>query len=160
MKRDLRRWGYAAAGLAIIIAVMVGYTLIRDPEKGTENEIASVSVQTDPLKQYILEQEQLRSMQIAQLDDIINSDKSSQELIDSAQREKIEIVEKMETEQLTAGMLRARGYTDAAVTAGEGYVTVMVRLTELSQADVARITQLVTERTGIGAENIKIIPIK
>ena len=160
MKRDLHKWGYAAAGLAIIIAVMVGYTLIRDPEKGTENEIASVSVQTDPLKQYILEQEQLRSMQIAQLDDIINSDKSSQELIDSAQREKIEIVEKMETEQLTAGMLRARGYTDAAVTAGEGYVTVMVRLTELSQADVARITQLVTERTGIGAENIKIIPIK
>jgi len=160
VKRDLHKWGYAAAGLAIIIAVMVGYTLIRDPEKGTENEIASVSVQTDPLKQYILEQEQLRSMQIAQLDDIINSDKSSQELIDSAQREKIEIVEKMETEQLTAGMLRARGYTDAAVTAGEGYVTVMVRLTELSQADVARITQLVTERTGIGAENIKIIPIK
>ena len=98
-------------------------------------------------------------MQLAQLDEIINSEKSSEEIIDSAQREKIEIVERMETEQLTEGILRARGYTDAAVTEGDGYVTVMIRAQELSQTDAARITDLITERTGIAAENIKIIPI-
>lgn len=159
MKRDLHRWAYAAAGIAIIIAVMAGYSLIR-PNRNTDSTVSTAAdVPEDPLRQYILEQEQLRSMQISQLDDIINSDRSSPEIIDSAQRQKFEIVEKIDTEQLTAGMLRARGYTDAAVTAGDGYVTVMVRAEELSKSDAARITQLITERTGIGAENIKIIPI-
>jgi hypothetical protein len=98
-------------------------------------------------------------MQITQLDEIINSDKSSPTVIESAQNEKIKIVERMETEQLTAGILRARGYTDAAVSAGDGFITVMIRAEELTQSDTARITALVTERCSVSLENIKIIPI-
>lgn len=158
-KRDLHRWAYAAAGIAIIVVAMVIYTALDEKETGAYTEMRQTSAHTDPLKQFNTEQEQLRSMQIAQLDEIINSDKSSEAIIESAQNEKLKIVERMETEQLTAGILRARGYTDAAVTTGDGYVTVMVHAGELSASDTARITTLVTERTGIGAENIKIIPI-
>ena len=158
-KRDLHRWAYAAAGIAIIVAAMVIYQALDEKEPSAETEILQTSAQTDPLKQFNIEQEQLRSMQIAQLDEIINSEKSSAEIIESAQKEKMKIVERMETEQLTAGILRARGYADAAVTAGDGYVTVMVRAAGLSKSDTARITELVTERTGTGVENIKIIPI-
>lgn len=162
MKRKLRRWAYAAAGLALLIAVMVFYAP-RDRSDGAGGDADAVAadadVVRDALKQFNTEQEQLRSMQIMQLDEIINSEKSSQELVDQAQAEKLAIVERMETEQLIAGILRARGYTDAAAASGDGYITIMVRADQAGVSDIARISELVLAQTDIMLENIKIIPI-
>lgn len=157
MKRNLRRWAYAAAGIAVIVAAMILFA----PMEESEDSAAPVSaaVIPDPLKQFILEQEQLRSMQISQLDDIINSDRSSEELISSAQRKKMDIAAKTEAEQTIAGILRARGYTDAAASVNEGYAVIMVRAQQAEKNDIARITELVTSQTDITAQNIKIIPI-
>ena len=62
MKRRLHRWAYAAAGLAIMIAAMIVFapsdTAVQDAVP------AAANIETDPLLQFILEQEQLRSMQI------------------------------------------------------------------------------------------------
>lgn len=159
MKRNLRGWAYAAAGAVIIVLTMAVYSTVFLKTGNNDDAVQTAAVQQDALKQFVTEQEQLRSMQLTQLDEIINSEKSSGEIVDSAMREKLKIIEKTETEQLTAGILRARGYTDAAVTAGDGYVTVMIRAEELSQSDVSRITSLIIERTDTCAENIKIIPI-
>lgn len=157
MKRRLRGWAYVAVGLAIMIAAMAVFA----PEKTTEEpaEYASAAVPPDPLKEFILEQEQLRSMQIAQLDEIINSEKSSEAIIESAQRQKMDIVDRMEKEQTISGILRARGYTDAAASVSDGYAVIMVRASQAEQADIARITELVTGKTDIKTQNIKIIPI-
>lgn len=113
----------------------------------------------DELSRFILEHEQLRSMQIAGLDEIINSGSASQELIDSAQKEKMEIVRRMEVEQTVAGILRARGYKDAAVAADGECVNVMIRAIQAGETDVARITELILSQSDVKAGDIKIIPI-
>lgn len=157
MKRRLHRWAYAAAGLAIMIAAMIVFapsdTAVQDAVP------AAANIETDPLLQFILEQEQLRSMQIAQLDDIINSDKSSQELIDRAQAEKMDVAARTEIETTISGILRARGYRDAAASYSGEHITIMVRASQAEKTDIARITELVTGQTDLTAENIKIIPI-
>jgi len=111
------------------------------------------------LRRFILEHEQLRSMQLSGLDDIINSERSSQEMIDLAQKEKMEILRRLETEGTIAGILHARGYTDAAVTANDECVNIMVRALQAQAQDTARILELVISQTDVDAENIKIIPV-
>ena len=162
MKRRLRGWAYVAAGLVIMITAMAVFAPDDDAGDGSDVQLAedtSAFAAQDELIDFGIEQEQLRSMQLTQLDDIINSEKSSQELIDRAQAEKIEIALRSEQETLVTGMLQARGYTDAAAVMGDGYMTVMVRANQLETSDAARITELVITQTGLGAENIKIIPI-
>ena len=160
MKRILLRISYVVCALGLAFCCLAALK----PEifQGKEDEArpAAAAADTgDALDQFILEHEQLRSMQIASLDEIINSEKSSQELIDSAQKEKIEIVRRMEVEQTVAGILRARGYTDAAVAAGSEYVSVMIRAIQADETDVARIKELVLSQSELEAEDIKIIPI-
>ena len=160
MKRKLQRWAYAAVGLVIMITAMAVFAPREEKNADTAEEVAVAAyVEPDALVQFCTEQEQLRSMQLSQLDDIINSEKSSQELIDRAQAEKIDITERMEQEQLVAGILRARGYTNAAAVVGDDHITIMVRAGQLGETDAARITELVLSQSGIAAENIKIIPI-
>lgn len=157
MKRKLHRWAYAAAGITIMIAAMV----IVAPSDAPDDMSTPVSAQIekDPLAQFILEQEQLRSMQLMQLDEIINSDKTTQELIDRAQAQKLDIVDRMETETTISCILRARGYRDAAAAYSGEFITIMVRAVQAEKTDIARITELVTGQTDLKAENIKIIPI-
>lgn len=159
MKRILLRISYAVCALGLAFCCLAALK----PElfqKKVEAQPAVAAKDTgDALSQFILEHEQLRSMQILSLDEIINSEKSSQELIDSAQREKIEIVRRMELEQTVAGILRARGYADAAVAAGDEYVSVMIRAMQADETDVARITELVISQSDLKADDIKIIPI-
>ena len=113
----------------------------------------------DALKEFILEHEQLRSLQLYELDEIINSEKSSEEMIAAAQKEKMEIVRRLETESTISGILQARGYNDAAVAAGDDYVNIMVRALQAEARDIARILELVISQTDVSADNIKIIPV-
>ena len=157
MKRKLHRWAYAAAGITIMIAAMVIFAPSDVPDDMSTP--VSAQIEKDPLAQFILEQEQLRSMQLMQLDEIINSDKTTQELIDRAQAQKLDIVARMETETTISGILRARGYRDAAAAYSGEFITIMVRADQAEKTDIARITELVTGQTDLKAENIKIIPI-
>ena len=160
MKRILLRLSYVVCALGLAFCCLAALKPELFQKETVEAQpAAAVADSGDALSQFILEREQLRSMQIASLDEIINSDKSSQELIDSAQKEKIEIVRRMEVEQTVAGILRARGYTDAAVAAGDEYVSVMIRALQADDVDVARITELVLSQSDLEAEDIKIIPI-
>ena len=120
---------------------------------------AAVSEGKDRLKEFLLEQEQLRSMQISELEEIINSEESSRELVDSAQTQKMEVLKKLETEKTIAGILQTRGYTDAVVTAGAESINVLISSLQAEEDDIARIRELIISQTDIGAENIKIIPI-
>lgn len=160
MKRILLRISYAVCALGLAFCCLAALKPELFQTKEVETKPATAAADSgDALSQFILEHEQLRSMQIASLDGIINSENSSQALIDSAQREKIEIVRRMELEQTVAGILRARGYNDAAVAAGDEYVSVMIRALKADELDVARITELVLSQSGLDAEDIKIIPI-
>ena len=153
--------GLAVCCLAAVRPDLFGIGKDEAPASGAdagENVTGTVEVE-DALAQFVLEREQLRSMQITQLDEIIHSTESSQEIIDSAQTERIEILRRMEIEETVSGILKARGYLGAAVSASEDTVSVMIRKTEITDADVAVIMELVMSETDVDPADVKIIPV-
>jgi len=160
MKRNLLRIVYAVivVGLAVCCVAAVRPDLFGIGD-GSEVAATDETEAVDALSAFVLEREQLRSMQVSQLDDIINAPASSQELIDSAQSQKLEIVRRMEIEQTIAGILKARGYADAAVAASADNVSVMIKADALTEADTAVILDLVLSETDVDAADVKIIPI-
>ena len=65
--------------------------------------------------------------------------------------------ENMEAEFTIENLLRAKGFSDAAVTFHKGSVNVVVDSPQLSSEQVAQILDVVTRETGESADNIKIL---
>ncbi len=160
MKRYLLRITYAVivVGLAVCCVAAVRPDLFgMDNSNQIANSDAAESV--DALSSFVLEREQLRSMQLTQLDDIIYAPASSEELVAEAQARKLDIVNRMEIEQTISGVLKARGYEDAAVAVSEDVVSVMIRKKDMTDADMTVILELVLSETDVQASDVRIIPI-
>ena len=63
----------------------------------------------------------------------------------------------MEAEFSAESMIRAKGFSDAAVTFHKGSVNVVIAAEELSSEEVAKILDIVKRETGEKTENIKIM---
>lgn len=160
MKRNFLRVTYVVivVGLAVCCVAAVRPDLfgIRENDKVA---VADGADSVDALSAFVLEREQLRSMQLTQLDDIINASTSSGEVVGAAQERKLEIVKRMEIEQTVSGILKARGYEDVAVAASEDAVSVMIRKDEITDADTAVVLELVLSETDVEAADVRIIPV-
>lgn len=64
----------------------------------------------------------------------------------------------MEKEVTIEGLLKAIGFKDVAVTLHKGSVNVVVDAVELSNADVAKVLDIVRRETKEKPENIKVMP--
>ena len=161
MKRILMRVTYAmiVLGLAVCCVAAVRPDLFGLKENN-QPITSSADEAVDALSQFVLEREQLRSMQLTQLDDIINAPASAADIVSAAQEQKLEIVRRMEIEQTISGILKARGYEDAAVATSADTVSVMIRKSEITDADTAIVLELVLAETDVAAADVRIIPIK
>lgn len=119
----------------------------------------AVALQKDPLEAYALEKQQLRSMQLSQLDEMISAADTPAETADQARRQKLSLMECMEKEMNLAAELQARGYEDALITISQKSVSVMIRNFSGLAQDVSRVKEAVMAQTQCAAEEIKIIPI-
>ena len=151
-------------GLCVVTLVIFSITAVAALVEKENNPLpaltaAADTVYEDPLADFILEQEQLRSMQLAGLDEIVNNEASSDEMVEAAQMEKIELLSRINTEQTISGILRARGYKGAAAAASNGHVTIMIRASQADDTAVVRITELIVSQTSLNTADIKIIPI-
>ena len=99
-----------------------------------------------------------RTRELEVLDSIIAGANTSGEQIDDAQAQKLSLVDAMEKEMLVENMIRAKGFSDAAVTIQKGSVNVVVDKTALSEAEVAQVLDICLRETGESAGNIKIMP--
>lgn len=160
MAEQIKRLILSVCVLAVVIfSFTTVAAVIRKERQAEAQPVLAAAEKSDALAEFALEREQLRSMQLAGLDELINSEKSSPSIIESAQQEKLEIMRRLETEQTVSGILRARGFSDAVAAASGGHVTVMVRAAQAGESDIPRIMELVVSETGLNAGNIKIIPI-
>jgi len=123
------------------------------------SEVVSLLPDTDPITEFRTEREQLRQMQISQLNEIIHGGNASEEIISLAQRNLLEIMRWRELETTLEGVLSLRSFQDVVVTVHTESVNVMVRSEILSEQECTVILELVTRETGISAGNVKIIPI-
>ena len=100
-----------------------------------------------------------REQQIAWLDSIINDEKSDEQDVKEANEKKLSLIDIMETEANTEGLIKAKGYSECIVTIQDDSANVVVENTEaLTSAQAAQIMDIVREQTGVVSENIKIMP--
>ena len=108
--------------------------------------------------EYRLERERSRGYQIQLLREIINNTNSDGESRKKAQDQLYVISNNLQKELEVESLIRAKGYQDAVVFLEGKTVTVVIQAKTLSQEDAIKITDLVSRSTGVGAQNIVIIP--
>ena len=109
---------------------------------------------------YRTDRQSTRDQEIAYYDAIIASATSSAEAKANAEQKKQNLVNAMEMELVTEGLIKARGFEDVIVTNSNSCINVIVKSAELSSSEVAQIVSIVQEQSNIGLENIKIIPVE
>ena len=94
--------------------------------------------------------------EIEYLESIVSDERADEETVKEASEQKLEIVKCMETELIVESAIKAKGFSDAAVTFHKGSVNVIVESSELTDSQVAQILEIVMRETGESAENIKL----
>ena len=109
---------------------------------------------------YRTDRQSTRDQELAYYDAIIASDYSSAEAKANAEAKRQELVNTMELELVTEGLIKARGFDDVVVTSSSGCVNVIVKSASLTSNEVAQIVSIVQEQANVGIDNIKIIPVE
>lgn len=108
--------------------------------------------------EYRLDRERTRGQQVELLREIINNPASSSQTRQQAQERLLAISNKLAKEIEIEHLIRARGFKDSTVCLEENGVTVIVQAANLSPQDTANICEVVSWGTGVGEQNIVIIP--
>ena len=158
------------AGALLVGAVVLNIRLNQGTEPvlaqgEPETEDAGMQAAVDEMEQtdadyfasFRAERDAVRATEIEYLDEVIAVSYSDAETLADAQAQKLALVENMEAEFTIENLLRAKGFSDAAVTFHKGSVNVVVDCPQLSSEQVAQILDVVTRETGESADNIKIL---
>lgn len=100
--------------------------------------------------------ENTREKELEYLSAIITFEETDAETLADAQQQQMEIVACMETEFTVESLLRAKGFTDAAVTYHRGSVNVVLDAAALDEQQAAQVLDIVCRETGESAEHVKI----
>lgn len=110
---------------------------------------------------YRSDRESVRSEEINYYNAIIASTDTSAEAKALAETKRASLIEAMETELVTEGLIKSKGFEDVIVTTSTSSgVKVVVKAGELTSNQVAQIVSIVTEQTGLAIDYIKIIPVE
>ena len=71
--------------------------------------------------------------------------------------EAISMAKLTESETRIESLIKAKGFEDAVIYISDGKVSAIIKSQELDGAGVAKIVDIISEQTGITAENIKVI---
>lgn len=107
---------------------------------------------------YRTERESTRTQEIQFYDSIIASTSSTDEAKEEAQANKLALINQMERELITEGIIVGKGFQDAIVSSSSANVNVFIKTAELTPSEVAQITSVVTEQLGVEIDKIIIIP--
>lgn len=156
----------AIAAAAILLAGVVYFSCSLNKGKKPVNADAdsvpqatgdSVAANESFFEAFREERESTRTLEIEYLDEIIAASANDSETLKDATEQKLRLVANMEAEFSAESMIRAKGFSDAAVTFHKGSVNVVIAAEELSSEEVAQILDIVKRETGEKTENIKIM---
>jgi len=143
-----------------VLLVVTGYLNIA-LNKTTTTPTANTNVVTGNFfVTYRTDRQSTRDQEIAYYDAIIASSSSSSEAKANAESKKQDLINNMEMELVTEGLIKARGFDDVIVTSASGCVNVIVKSATLTSGEVAQIVSIVQEQSSVGLDNIKIIPVE
>lgn len=130
--------------------------------EGEENISETISSEKSlASKNYFIEQRLSRDKQrastIDRLNEIVNNENSSQEMITEAQKKIIEVGDISEKELTIEGLIKAKGFEEALVFLTNNNAKVVVETKELTEQDVVQILEIVVNETDLDAVNVKIM---
>lgn len=120
----------------------------------------SESNQDDFFASARMERESGRSKSIETFNAIINNENSDAASKQNAQNGILELADNTEIESAVENLIKARGFEDAVCYINNSQANVVVKAEALDEAQVAVITEIVTEQTSIPPEKIKVVEIK
>ncbi|MCI8561628.1 MAG: SpoIIIAH-like family protein [Dorea sp.] len=103
--------------------------------------------------------EQVRAKNKETLQQIIDNKELSDKQKKDAVSQMVKMTEMSEKEAAAETMLASKGFNDAVVSIGDESADVVVNAAELTEANRAQITDIVTRKTGVSAESVVINPI-
>jgi len=122
-------------------------------------ELQNNEGETDQIGSYKTLRQQIRSMERAQLNDIVHGEGTDPEIVEMAQRSLLELCERDEHELTLEGVLAMRGFDNPVVTVHRDSVNVLIQKEIVTQQESSIILELVCRETGVQSGNVKIIPI-
>ena len=165
-KKYLNKRVLTVFGLCLLVAAAVVTNLIINRSQ-TEQTVSthddtitavsahSTGIDTNFFASYREERDSVRTQELAYLDAIVSQGADTETLSD-AQKQKLELVNAMETELTVENLVRAKGFSDVIVSIHDGNVNVVVGAGKLTDEQVAQILDIVLRETGKRAENVKI----
>ena len=103
--------------------------------------------------------EQVRAKNKETLQQIIDNKELSDKEKKDAVSQMVKITELSEKEAAAETLLASKGFSDAVVSIADESADVVVNARELTEANRAQITDIVSRKTGVSAENVVINPI-
>lgn len=128
-------------------------------ENPGEAVMVSNSLGADYFSSAKLSREQSRAKNKETLMTIINNDKIASKDKKSAIDQVAQLTKDAQLESAAELMLEAKGFADSVVSIEKGSADVIVNAGELTQQQLAQITDIVTRKTKISADNIVITPV-
>ena len=165
-KKWLNKRVLSAVGLCVLLAAAVVTNILINRNR-TETTAApapdgvqAVSAQSRAadanfFAAYREERDNVRTQELAYLDAIV-AQGGDAETLNDAQKQKMDLVNAMETELTVENLVRSKGFSDVIVSLHNGNVNVVVGADTLSDEQVAQILDIVLRETGGAAENVKI----
>lgn len=151
----------------IILSVMISLLLVTgyvNVALNSSMSSSSSSVQTASATNanfystFRAEREATRTQEMQFYDAIISSDTSSDDAKAEAQANKMNLIDQMEKELVTEGVIRGKGFNDAIVTSSSDNINIFIKASELTSQEVAQITSVATQQLGVEIDKIIIIP--
>lgn len=128
--------------------------------EGTPGEAVLTSGEANAVvAQAKVAREQIRAKNKETLQQIIDNKELSNEQKKDAVEQMVKVTEMSEKEAAAETLLASKGFTDAVVSISDESTDVVVNAKELNDASRAQITDIVTRKTGVPAENVVINPI-
>ena len=104
-----------------------------------------------------IERDRARGWCAASLKEVIRDESSSNEMKQKAQQELISLARNMSKELELEGLIKAKGYQDAAVMLENQVVTVIVAAPRLSGEEAGSLVELISKAAGVDAKNVMLV---
>lgn len=148
----------SAMALLLVITGLLNWKYIASGDNQVEAPVDdALDTSASFFTTYKSERSANREDEITYLDSVIANANTDATTLNEAQQMKMEIVNSMELEKNIEGLLISKGFADAIVTFGTTSVNVVVKDSELTQAKVAQILDIITTETEYAPGEVKII---
>ncbi len=134
-----------------------GSTLEEEEPAGGEQEVFSAN--SDYFDTARLNRKESRDNALALLKEAAADENADQAVIDDANKQMQQIADNTVTESTIENLVIAKGYTDCVAFVNENSASIVIAGTEngLENSDIAKVTDIVMEETGLTADKIKIM---